>query len=128
MHSQVKVSSIPLYHSKGTEAASFPYLSITSAFALSVALHNQHIHGGILVYLLSFMNISVQEDLRSDPRSDNQQYVLLGFLLNFFLRTVRQFRLSEVVSSSWIAFSGWMFITLLLCSVAVIAEYDFMEA
>ena len=101
MHSQVKVSSIPLYHSKGTEAASFPYLSITSAFALSVALHNQHIHGGILVYLLSFMNISVQEDLF--PRSDNQQYVLLSFLLNFFSRTVRHFRLSEVASSSWIA-------------------------
>ena len=56
----LKVSSIPLYHSKGTEAASFPYLYITSAFTLSVAFNNlpQHFHGSILVYFLPIINIS----------------------------------------------------------------------
>ena len=62
------------------------YFRFCSANCFAQQTTFPQIHGGILEYLLSFINISPQKDLLSS--SDNQQYVLLSFLLNFFLLTV----------------------------------------
>ena len=94
------------------------YFRFCSANCFAQQTTFPQIHGGIHEYLLSFINISPQKDLLSS--SDNQQYVLLSFLLNFFFAySLCKPRLFD---------RGWTFKTILLCLAAVNAEYNFLAA